>query len=260
MVKDLTDEMRKTIEATITTCLRNKLNNYSPESKEMPFHYRLLGRDRMALFSFIHSLNTVFGTSIFEPVAKTLSKERFAKAELQYTVGNSIFQGTQTAITEIMDDIIASIKKPDKPSEIEALRTTLLGDKREVHPTKIDLFLEDKYGGIYMFDLKSPKPNKGEFKGYKRTLLEWVGVVLAENPKANVHTMIAIPYNPYEPAPYERWTMAGMLDVANEVKVAAEFWDFLGGEGTYIELLDCFERVGIEMRGEIDERFAKFKV
>ncbi|MDR0411845.1 MAG: TdeIII family type II restriction endonuclease, partial [Treponema sp.] len=27
----------------------------------MPFHYRLLGRDRMALFSFIQSLNTTFG-------------------------------------------------------------------------------------------------------------------------------------------------------------------------------------------------------
>jgi hypothetical protein len=31
------------------------------------------------------------------------------------------------------------------------------------------------------------------------------------------------------------------------------FWDFLGGEGAYKELLDCFERVGIELRDEIDE-------
>jgi len=43
----------------------------------MPFHYRLLGRDRMALFSFIHSLNTTFGTSIFEPVAETLASLNF---------------------------------------------------------------------------------------------------------------------------------------------------------------------------------------
>ncbi len=32
----------------------------------MPFHYRLLGKDRMALYSFIHSLNTAFGNSIFD--------------------------------------------------------------------------------------------------------------------------------------------------------------------------------------------------
>jgi hypothetical protein len=37
------------------------------------------------------------------------------------------------------------------------------------------------------------------------------------------------------------------------LKVANEFWDFLGGDGCYNELLNCFERVGIELRPEIDE-------
>jgi len=50
-----------------------------------------------------------------------------------------------------------------------------------------------------------------------------------------------------------------MLDIDKELKVAEEFWDFLGGKGTYQNLLDCFERVGIELRGEIDKYFKKFK-
>ena len=50
-----------------------------------------------------------------------------------------------------------------------------------------------------------------------------------------------------------------MLDLDNELKVAEEFWDFLGGEKTYIKLLDCFEKVGIELRPEIDEYFKKFR-
>ncbi|TSC94935.1 MAG: type II restriction endonuclease TdeIII, partial [Candidatus Berkelbacteria bacterium Athens1014_28] len=54
------------------------------------------------------------------------------------------------------------------------------------------------------------------------------------------------------------WTMRGMLDLEKELKVANEFWDFLGGEGTYKDLLDCFERVGIELRDEIDLFFKKF--
>lgn len=41
--------------------------------------------------------------------------------------------------------------------------------------------------------------------------------------------------------------------------LAAEFWDFLGDDGAYSELLDCFERVGIELRPEIDKFFSKFK-
>jgi type II restriction enzyme len=50
-----------------------------------------------------------------------------------------------------------------------------------------------------------------------------------------------------------------MLDLDNELKVAEEFWVFLGGGGSYLELLDCFERVGIELRPEIDEYFSRFK-
>jgi len=87
--------------------------------------------------------------------------------------------------------------------------------------------------------------------------LEWIACVLADNPQANVNTLIAIPYNPYEPKPYSRWTMAGMLDLEYELKVANEFWDFLGGDGAYNHLLDIFERIGIELRPEIDDYFSR---
>ena len=52
--------------------------------------------------------------------------------------------------------------------------------------------------------------------------------------------------------------MAGMLDLEKELKVAEEFWDFLGGDGAYNDLLKCFERVGIAMRREIDKYFVDF--
>lgn len=100
----------------------------------------------------------------------------------------------------------------------------------------------------------------GGFKEFKRTLLEWTATTLALNPNANVQTYVAIPYNPYAPKPYSRWTMRGMLDLENELKVAEEFWDFLGGENTYQDLLDIFERVGIELRPENDDYFQKFNL
>ena len=49
-----------------------------------------------------------------------------------------------------------------------------------------------------------------------------------------------------------------MLDLEKELKVANEFWDFIGGEGVYNDLLNCFERIGIEMREEIDEYFLRY--
>ena len=94
---------------------------------------------------------------------------------------------------------------------------------------------------------------------FKRTLLEWTAAVLAQDPKAIVNTALAIPYNPYAPQPYNRWTLRGMLDLKHELYVAEEFWNFLGGEGTFENLLDIFERVGIELRPEIDKAFERFK-
>jgi type II restriction enzyme len=56
------------VEAVLRNSLRHKFQNYNPEPAVMPFHTRLLGQDRMALFSFIHSLNTNFGTFLADKV------------------------------------------------------------------------------------------------------------------------------------------------------------------------------------------------
>ncbi len=219
-----------------------------------------MGKDRLALYSFIHSLNTNFGTTIFEPVAVELASARFKTAKRQVVSGNKISEKALFEIQKIMDDLTAANKTPDFITETETLRKVCHeGDFRKVKPTKVDLYLEDYSGNIFLIDIKTAKPNKGAFKEFKRTLLEWKATVLAENPNANVTSFIAIPYNPYEPKPYSRWTMAGMLDLNYELKVAEEFWDFLGGNGAYQDLLNCFEKVGVELREEIDEYFLKFK-
>ncbi|GMO21321.1 MAG: TdeIII family type II restriction endonuclease [Termitinemataceae bacterium] len=253
----LTNSQKTYIQQVITTCLRNKFQNYSPESSNMPFHYRLLGKDRMALYSFIQSLCTTFGASIFEPVAIALAKERFVKVESQYVVGNSIYSDCQQSVQSIINALTVN-PKPNKTSELKTLRNSLHGKMNKLKPAKVDLFVQSDTGEQFLFDLKTAKPNKGDFQKYKQTLLEWAGIVLSQDKNAQVNTLIAIPYNPYEPEPYQRWTMAGMLDLSNELKVADEFWNFLGGEGAYTELLDCFEQVGIILRPEIDDYFNGF--
>ena len=255
----LTKEQIKKVENTIRESLRNKFSTYKPETSNMPFHYRLLGRDRMALFSFIHSLNTTFGTSIFEPVAETLASLRFPFAQKQFVVGDTISEQAQIEIQHIMNELKTG-KNPNKIEEVERIRKVATSGKiNKLKTVKVDLMVKSSDGAVHLFDLKTAKPNISNFKDFKRTLLEWIAIYLSKRPDVNVHSYVAIPYNPYEPKPYERWTLKGMLDLDKELKVAEEFWDFLGGKGSYLELLDCFERVGIELRPEIDEYFAKFK-
>ena len=52
--------------------------------------------------------------------------------------------------------------------------------------------------------------------------------------------------------------MRGMLDLPQELKMAEEFWDFLGGARAYQDMLVIFERVGVELRPEIDDYFRRF--
>ncbi len=226
----------------------------------MPFHYSLLGKDRMALYSFIQSLNTTFGVSIYEPVARELAKYKFKEAHTQFDLGKFITQDAQNEIQRIMNDLSigGDVNKEEETERIRKVAQT--GEVNELKSVKVDLFLVSESDEVFMFDLKTVKPNKSNFVSFKRTLLEWLAVFFYQFPEANANTLISIPYNPYEPNSYKRWTMKGMLDVKDEVFVAEEFWDFLSGDGTYSDLLDCFEQAGIELRLEIDNYFAKFRL
>lgn len=255
----LTIDQISNIENTLRNALRRKMGDYRPEPSAMPFHTRLLGKDRLALFSFIHSLNTNFGTSIFEPVAKTLALANFESASSQQIAGTKMSAESFVVIERIMNGLTAANSEPNKTEEIESIRAVCQkGEMRTVKLTKVDIKLVSKTGSIMLFDLKTAKPNVGGFKEFKRTLLQWVAAVLADYPKAEINTLIAIPYNPYEPKPYARWTIRGMLDLSQELKVGEEFWDYLGGVGTYQPLLDIFEKIGLELREEIDEYFVRY--
>ncbi|MBK8445057.1 MAG: TdeIII family type II restriction endonuclease [Sphingobacteriales bacterium] len=247
------------IQEVIKTCLRSKFKNYKPESNYMPFHHALLGKDRMALFSFIQSLNTTFGSSIFEPVAIALSATHFKTAKAQFVVGSEISDFAQREIQEIINELSMGTS-PNKINEVERIRKVCQkGIMQKLKTVKVDLYLETQSNEIHLFDLKTAKPNISNFKDFKRTLLEWVAIILAQNPTAKIHSYVAIPYNPYYPEPYQRWTLKGMLDLSQELKVAEEFWNYLGGEGAFEDLLDCFELAGLEMQAEIDNYFLKFK-
>ena len=147
---------------------------------------------------------------------------------------------------------------PDKESELSRIRRVCQsGAMNKIKTVKADLLLENREGVVFLVDIKTAKPNIGDFKSYKRNLLEWAAIYLASCPEAVVQTCLAMPYNPYEPKPYERWTLRGMLDLDKELMIGEEFWDFLGGVGTYCEVLDCFEKAGIELRPELDAHFSK---
>ena len=257
----MSPKQRREVEAGIESALRRKMQDYRPEAMAKPFHTRLLGHDRMALFSFIHSLNTNFGTAIFEPVGEILAAGRFAVVKRQARIGNVIGEKADAAITNIVNEITVADRKPDAKAEFRVIQSAVRegGKTAKVKLRRADLWLEDSDGAIALVEMKTVKPNISSFEDHKRQLLRWIAAVLQERPDAQVSAMLALPYNPHAPKEYKWWTMQGMYDLQEQVKVAEGFWDFLAGEEVYDDLLDCFERVGKKMANDIDAYFERFQ-
>jgi hypothetical protein len=252
-------EIREEIKTLLIETVREKLRNYKPETEHMPFHHRLLGKDRYAMFSFIQSINTTFGISIWEQVAVILAKGAGYDVERQYKLLGEIDEKTQKIIDDIHTKLRArKIKKVNKILEIEMIRKSIKDGKPKEHPDSIvDLFVIINEQENY-FDITSAKPNKKEFSALKRKLLIWTALRLSIDKNANVMTRLAIPYNPYHPKLYKRWTLGGLYDLERgEILIGEEFWNFVGGGDIYNELLDVFEEAGEALRKEIDESFTK---
>ncbi len=257
----LSIKTKKEIAELLTTIVREKLKTYTPETGYMPFHYRLLGKDRYAMFSFIQSMNTTFGMSIWEQVAVILARNAGRYVERQYKLLGEIDKDTEILIN---DEILYKLRKGEisahKLTETERIRKKIKKGEPKIDPDSIvDLFVKIKNEENY-FDITSAKPNMKEFVALKLKLLRWIGLRLSQNKNAKIFTRIAIPYNPYHPQPYERWTLKGICDLENgEVLVGEEFWNFVASDNIYEELLGVFGKVGEKLRPEIDEKFERFK-
>ena len=244
----------------LTAKVRGKLRSYQPETVHMPFHHRLFGKDRYAMFSFIQSMNTTFGMSIWEQIAIILAQEVGSYVKRQYKLLGEIDRETEGFVRDIHHKLREGNINPNMMGQAEEIRGRIRKGQAKLDPDSIvDLFVKIDQTENY-FDITSVKPNMKEFVALKLKLLRWTALRLSQDKNAQVFTRLAIPYNPYHPQPYERWTLKGLYDLENgEVLVGEEFWNFVASGNIYNELLDVFQEVGQELRIEIDEKFGEFR-
>src|SRR5947209_1458380 len=100
---------------------------------------------------------------------------------------------------------------------------------------KIDVFVESD-GQEYYFDLKTPSPNADQPHVLKAHLM----TVRALRLPRDVDARAVFYYNPRGlVAPYNQGQV--YLDyLHHEVLVGKAYWDFLGGPGTYEEVIQTF--------------------
>lgn len=256
----LSSKTAKEIAELLISTVRKKLRTYHSETVHMPFHHRLLGKDRYAMFSFIQSMNTTFGLSIWEQVAVILANGAVNYAERQYKLLGEVDPGTENVLNTIHYKLRKGEIAACKMDEVEQIKKEIKKGQPKVDPDSIvDLFVKIKDTENY-FEITSAKPNMKEFVALKLKLLRWTALRLSQDKNVKVLTRLAIPYNPYHPEPYERWTLKGLYDLEKgEILVGEEFWNFVASDNIYEELLDVFQYVGEKLREEIDKKFAEFR-
>jgi len=214
------------------------------EGKIKPFHKALLPKSFMRMSSFERSFSASLGKS-YERHSALIAKARFATAELQHRTEGTMLKSVDTEIS----DEVGRINKGhvfenyfDVIDRILEMQKSGTG-KTVARSVTSDLYLKTDEGDEIFFEIKSPKPNKEQCLNITRKHL-WIHAMLNQAYPA-VKTYFGMAYNPYGEGNRYRHSFATKhLDIKRQTLIGKQYWDFLGGEGTFEELLEIYRKVG----------------
>ncbi|WP_407682412.1 TdeIII family type II restriction endonuclease [Pseudocalidococcus azoricus] len=122
-----------------------------------------------------------------------------------------------------------------------------------------DLFIQNqKTRQRYAFELKAPLPNSDQTKVSKEKLLK----LLAMKPKVVDHAYFALPYNPYGQKKDYAWPFPQRwfnMDQDKSVLIGNEFWDLIGGKGTYTKFIQEINSLGKDYKERIYREFLRIE-
>jgi Type II restriction endonuclease, TdeIII len=123
-----------------------------------------------------------------------------------------------------------------------------------------DIFVHNQVSKTkYAFELKGPLPNSDQTKVSKEKMLK----LLAMNPKKVDFAYYALPYNPYGRKEDYKWGFPMRWFNMHEdsaVLIGNEFWELIGGEGTYNNFIKEVNLLGKEYRERIYREFLEIEL
>lgn len=256
----LTNQQKAQIKSLIKHAIEDKIKEYKLVGDIKPFHERLFSKERIRETSFFHSCSTTIGVTLFQNIAYIIAKDNksFKEVEKQYLVEGSFSKNAQSIIEEIIFDLgrkqnDSKKRYPDIMKEAKEVLAFKLSQGSK--STQIaDLFLKKSNNDEIYIEIKTAKPNKGESKEAKRGMLK---IIALKN--KSVITFVGMAYNPYEPETFKWSIPLNYLRLGEDLLVGKPFWDFLGGKGTYEELLIIFGEVGNELKERLENKIKQVR-
>ena len=200
---------------------------------------------------------TPFG-GVWEKLAQVVAQEYHGHCEVGKTIIGTIGAERLRRIQEVLNKLEHKKKgevktKPDWDVELNYI----LKGKGKPIPTSVvcDIFIDStKTKKKYAFEVKAPLPNSDQTKVSKEKILK----LLAMEPKRVDSAYFALAYNPYGKKEDYNWTFPmRWFDMHQDesVLIGNEFWDLIGGIGTYKNFISEINSVGKEYRERIYREF-----
>jgi len=213
--------------------------------KERPFHAALLPEGIIKISKFERSFSTSLGQTVFERIAEIIGNDIYSEAIRSYRTAGTITQGELDFIERLLRELEFRGNTPREVNwekELSELNNSQSGTKKNIEVIS-DLFLKSSDGKEMYFEIKSSKPNADQSKVSKEKLLKLQAIRRGQI----VETYYAFPDNPYGSKENYDWPHPKryfhMTDT-NCVLMGKDFWDYIGGTGTWEELIAIFKEVG----------------
>lgn len=236
------DETIARIRGILLDCVLRAFSRVSNNLSYRPFHEALLSEEVIKASSFERSFSTSFGQGPVEQISKLLANDNGSYAERQKETQVNVYKGAEDQIERILSDLRSSIRNPNWRRELQEVQAVDRGDtivKRIIS----DLYIRKDDKQIFI-SIKTVKPNLDQTEIAKRDML----LLKAYNPEYQVY--FGLYYNPGGPLASDyNWNVPKRIfDMINDpcVLIGKEYWDLVGGEGAYEELLAVFAEVGKE--------------
>lgn len=194
-------------------------------------------------------MSTRLGNSI-EECARLIALEYHQKARRGYDVKADVSLAAFAEAECQKENYESSAKtgkaKPSLEKMIAAVLQARRSDDLETKSVRTDLYILAKDGTEYFLEIKAPKPNKGQCLEVTQRLLRFH--LLRGESRPQVKAYYAMPYNPYGATKADyKWSYAkNYMPFDDAVIIGSEFWNIVGGETAYQELLEIYLEVGNE--------------
>ena len=202
---------------------------------------------------------TPFG-GVWEKLAQVVAHENHGHCSMGHSMNGVVGSESLRRIQEVLNNLEHNTKgeakiKPDWSKELEYVRQGG-GEPIPVSVT-CDIFIYNEQTKTkYAFELKAPLPNSDQTKVSKEKMLK----LLAMNPKQVDFAYYALVYNPYgKKEDYKSTFPMRWFNIHEDeyVLIGNEFWDLIGGKGTYDILIAELNSLSKDFKERIYREYLK---